>query len=227
MLLQLPLVKRGLTHIGATLSTASLLRLQAVVNYLMLGHWMRERGFVANSRARNRKAVWDKIIERVADQEVLYLEFGVAGGASISYWSASLRNAASQLHGFDSFEGLPESGGPWEKGQFDVGGMVPKIDDPRVKFFKGWFDEVLPSYQLPSHQVLVVNMDADLYSSTIYVLRHLCAHIRPGTFIYFDELNHMEHEPRAFDVFLSETGRKFELVAVDHSMAFAAFRCVM
>ena len=220
------LTKRGLTVIGARLSAASLLKLQAVVNYLRLGRWMWERGFIPIDRVSNREAVWDRIAEQVADQDVLYLEFGVAGGASMAYWSRLLSNPRSQLHGFDSFEGLPESGGPWQRGNFDAGGNVPVIDDPRVQFFKGWFNDVLPGYDVPSHDVLVINMDADLYSSTIYVLRHLRSHIRPGTIIYFDELNHMDHEPRAFDAFVEETGLKFELVAVDHTMAFAGFKCV-
>ncbi len=80
---------------------------------------------------------------------------------------------------------------PWYKGQFDASGRVPITDDPRVRFFKGWFTQVLPRYYLRAHDVLVINMDADLYSSTIYVLNYLRPHIKPGTLIYFDEMNHV------------------------------------
>ena len=133
------------------------------------------------------------------------------------------------LHGFDSFEGLPEDfdvAGPYVKGTFATGGAMPRIDDPRVKFFKGWFEETLPSYRPPDHDVLVVCMDADLYSSTILVLRHLRQWIVPGSFIYFDDMSRPEHEPRAFDEFMKETGLSFRLVAADRSLNTAFFECV-
>ena len=83
-------------------------------------------------------------------------------------WSKLLRNPASTLHGFDSFLGLPHD---WtleghERGYFSTEGQVPEIDDPRVRFFVGWFEETLPQYEWPEHEVLVVVLDADLYSST-------------------------------------------------------------
>jgi hypothetical protein len=72
----------------------------------------------------------------------------------------------------------------------------------------------LKSNVTPAHDVLVINMDADLYSSTIYVLNHLRPHIKPGTLIYFDEMNHVDHEPRAFDQFTSQNSRKFRPFAL-------------
>jgi hypothetical protein len=69
-------------------------------------------------------------------------------------------------------------------------------------------------------------MDADLYSSTIYVLTKLRPHIKPGTLIYFDEMNHLEHEPKAFDEFVAESGLKFRGVAADKTLAFVVLECV-
>jgi len=222
----LVLLKQLLSLIGAKLSAHALLQLQMVVNHLKLGRWMRDRGFAVDRRARDREAVWDAVISRVRDRKVLYLEFGVFEGLATRYWSRELKNPGSILHGFDSFEGLPEEGSRWTKGQFSTEGRIPQIDDPRVRFFKGWFDQVLPTYTVPPHDVLVLNMDADLYSSTIFVLRHLREHIKPGTFIYFDELNHLEHEPKAFDEFTEETGLRFRLVSADRTLQFAFFECV-
>lgn len=218
-------LKYLLTVIGARLSKRGLLQLQMVVNHLKLGRWMSDHGFVLAERARNRHAVWDAVAEKVRDRKVLYLEFGVWAGHSMRYWSRALKHPESILHGFDSFEGLPEEAGRWTKGQFTMGGQIPQIDDPRVRFFKGWFNEVLPGYTVPPHDVLVLNMDADLYSSTIYVLQHLRAHIKPGTFIYFDEMNHLDHEPKAFDEFVAETGRQFRPVCADRTLAFVFFEC--
>ncbi|MDH4188472.1 MAG: TylF/MycF family methyltransferase [Nitrospira sp.] len=138
----------------------------------------------------------------------------------------SSRDPGAILHGFDSFEGLPEESGPWTKGQFGTNGRIPHTEDPRVRFFKGWFNEVLPTYSLPPHEVLVINMDADLYSSTIFVLRQLRPNIKQGTLIYFDEMNHPEHEPRAFDEFIAESGLKFRVVSADKTLAFVMFECI-
>lgn len=215
-----------LTHIGSRLSRHILLELQGVVNYLKIGRWMTDHHFDVSWRAEDKYGVWDVVSKQLRHQQVLYLEFGVAYGESMRYWSRELKHPNTILHGFDSFEGLPEESGPWAKGEFSTDGRIPQIDDPRVRFFKGWFNEVLPTYSFPPHETLVINMDADLYSSTIYVLRYLRPKIKPGTLIYFDEMNHMEHEPRALDEFMAESGLQFKVVCTDKTMAFVCFECI-
>jgi O-methyltransferase len=71
-----------------------------------------------------------------------------------------------------------------------------------------------------------VTLDADLYSSTIFVLNQLRSWIRPGTFLYFDDLSRPEHEPKAFDEFIRESGLRFQAVAADRSLNNAVFECV-
>jgi len=187
---------------------------------------MKVNGFTLGRRLENRFQVFDVVSRQIAEKKVLYLEFGVFRGESMRYWAEKLRHPDACLHGFDSFEGLPEEWGSMGKGSFNVDGRIPKMDDPRVKFFKGWFDQVLPSYTVPSYDTLVINMDADLYSSTIYVLRHLRHLIVPGVFIYFDELHQPEHEPKAFLEFMKENNLKFSLLASDKTLAHAFFQCV-
>lgn len=222
--------KKILTIVGANLSARTMHRLQLVINYMKLGRWMVDNNFPIPARVPNRTAVFQAVADRISDARVLYLEFGVYQGASMRFWSKALTNNESQLHGFDSFEGLPEDfddvGGPYRKGTFDVGGRAPDIDDPRVTFFKGWFEETLPNYSLPEHDVLVITLDADLYSATIYVLNRLKNHIRSGTYIYFDDMSRPEHEPRAFREFMAETGKKFELVAADDTLNTVFFGCI-
>ena len=82
---------------------------------MQIGRWMREHGYSVTHRVPTRQDVWAAVAARVRHRHVLYLEFGVASGRSIRFWSEELKNDASSLHGFDSFEGLPESGGPWKK----------------------------------------------------------------------------------------------------------------
>jgi hypothetical protein len=166
------------------------------------------------------------MITKIRNQKALYMEFGVADGESIRYWSQELENPTAAFHGFDSFEGLPEQAGPWYKGEFGTSGHVPIIDDPRVTLFKGWFDQVLPNYHLPVHDVLVINMDADLYSSTTYVLNYLRPHIKPGTLVYFDEMNHLDQELRAFEEFTSRNSIKLIPFCADRTLAHVSFECI-
>lgn len=221
----LRIFKQFLTLVGARLPKTSAEKLQAAVNYILIGQWMRERRLHLERRYVDRQGVWSPVATLVRDERVLFLEFGVYRGDSIRWWASALKNPETRLHGFDSFTGLPEDGGPWSTGQFDTGGSVPVIDDPRVKFFKGWFDEILPTYAAPRHDVLVLNMDADLYSSTICVLRALRPHIKRGTFIYFDEFNQITHEARAFDEFMAESGLKFRAVSSDTTLTHIFFQC--
>ena len=221
--------KRFLTALGSRIPERALHRIQMVVNYMRLGHWMSRHGFRFDHRVRDRDALFAAIAEQVRDRRVLYLEFGVYRGASMRYWSRALKHPEAKLHGFDSFEGLPEDfdvNGPYPKGKFSTTGAAPVIDDIRVQFFKGWFDEVLPSYSVPEHDVLVITLDADLYSSTICVLKHLRPWIKPGTFLYFDDLSRPDHEAKAFDEFMAESGLKFLPLCADQSLNRAVFQCV-
>lgn len=224
----LRMFKTGLTHVGARFSDPVLHRFQIVVNYMKLGRWMASHGYSVPKRASDRTAVFDAVAQRVRAKKVLYLEFGVFQGASMRYWSKALAHPGAKLHGFDSFEGLPEDfdvRGPYVKGTFSTGGVTPQIDDTRVEFFKGWFQESLPKYVVPAHDVLVICLDADLYSSTIFVLRYLEDWIRPGTFIYFDDMSRPDHEPRALDEFIAETGKAFRAVAADYSLNTVFLEC--
>ncbi|MGB9454581.1 MAG: TylF/MycF/NovP-related O-methyltransferase [Bryobacteraceae bacterium] len=221
----LEVAKQGVTRVGAACSPSTLLRLNSVLNYLWVGHWMKSRGFRVLQRVDSREEVFGIAAEEIRDREVLYLEFGVYRGRSMRIWSSLLRNPKSNLHGFDSFDGLPES---WdlsaEKGHFAMEGTVPVIEDSRVSFFKGWFSETLPQYVLPPHERLFVNFDADLYSSTKTALDFLRPHISFGTYLYFDEFQAREHESKAFDEFLSETGWTFQVVAASRGLTNVLFQ---
>ena len=217
------LAKRFLIRAGARLSTKSYRYLDSALNYLSVGSWVRQFGFQPQYVA-TREQVWDQIRVEVADKQVLYLEFGVYKGNSMRYWSRALRNPLAVMHGFDSFEGLPEA---WDSygpaGTFSTNGRIPDIADARATFIKGWFQDTLPLYEPPRNECLVVTFDADLYSSTRYVLGVLKPHIVPGTFLYFDEFCSRSHELRAFDEFLKDTGTKVRMIAANRTLENVAF----
>ena len=222
--------KSFLTGLGAALPDRALHNLGMILNYMRLGRWMKRMGFSFPRRYPHREQVFEAAAAQIRDRQVLYLEFGVYTGKSMRWWSQALENPASQLHGFDSFEGLPEdyddAGGKYVKGWFSTAGQIPQIDDPRVHFHKGWFEETLPGFEIPAHEVLFINLDADLYSSTIYVLNQLRPHIRPGVYLYFDDMSRPDHEPRALEEFLRASGLTLRPLAADVTLNNALFLCV-
>jgi hypothetical protein len=219
------LLKHGLNVLGELCSFAFLWRLSQILDYLWSGHWFRSKTIALPRRSDSKAQVFEAAACELRDCQVLYLEFGVAFGDSIRAWSQLLRNPGSILHGFDSFEGLPEAWDGHEKGDISAGGVVPTIDDDRVTFFKGWFSETLAHYIPPKYERLFINCDADLYSSTRTVLAHFLPHIQQGVYLYFDEFQSHEHEMKAFDEFLAETGLQFEVVAATRGLEHVLFRC--
>ena len=94
-------------------------------------------------------------------------------------------------------------------------GEVPQINDIRVSFIKGFFTITLPAFlkSFEPRNRLVIHMDADLYSSTLFVLIHLNKLIVYETIIIFDEFAHIEHEFPAFREYLRVCGKKFKILA--------------
>jgi hypothetical protein len=137
--------------------------------------------------------------KQTGDRRVLYLESGVALGNSCAFWARLLRNPEAHPHGLRQLRRASVDVDPDETERLLLdAASTPHIPDPRVRFFKSWFEDTLPTYTFPDHDRLSVNMDADLYSSTVFVLNS-------GVFLYFDEFNHRADELRAVDECLEET----------------------
>jgi hypothetical protein len=143
----------------------------------------------------------------------LYCEFGVGSGGTINY-IASLVDV--QIHGFDSFEGLPED---WrdgfQKGAFKMD-TLPEVR-PNVVLHKGWFNESLPKFKEAYIAPLsFLHMDADLYSSTKTVFEILGDRIVPGTVIQFDEFFNYpcwkDNEYKAFMEFVESHKVKYQFI---------------
>ena len=145
-----------------------------------------------------------------------YLEFGVARGASLEWWVRSHTHPDSRFVGFDTFRGLPEAwhaGAP--RGAFSTEGRVPDIRDSRCRFEVGLFQDTLPAHLQRSflRNRLVIHMDADLYSSTLYVLMALAPVLKPGDLILFDEFDDVRNEFRALQDCLAAFPLRYEVVA--------------
>ncbi len=111
------------------------------------------------------------------DQPIDYLEFGVAHGKSMREMTQVFTASDARFYGFDSFVGLPEKWLMHDVGAFSNQGLFPDINDDRVQFVRGWFQNSVPPFfadfaKRPGRPTLV-HFDADLYSSTLFLLAAL------------------------------------------------------
>ena len=133
---------------------------------------------------RTPKQLMDVALSNIA-MEGLYLEFGVFKGESLRYIAS--RNPDKEVHGFDSFEGLPEAWAHNPVGTFTTGGKLPKVPS-NVQLWKGYFEDSLPEWcKNHKKEIAFLHVDCDLRSSTETVLTELASQIKPGTVILFDD----------------------------------------
>jgi len=149
----------------------------------------------------------------------LWLEFGVASGNTINYIS---QFTDDKVYGFDSFEGLPEKWRDgYDKGAFNRNGELPRVNG-NVELIKGWFNETLVDFiKTHNKKVSFIHMDADLYSSTKYILDTLKDYIDNSCIIVFDELVNYPGfdgdtgELKAFYEFITENNVDYQWIGMN------------
>ena len=116
----------------------------------------------------------------------LTLECGVYFGRSLRLIA---RASEGFVHGFDSFEGLPEAWNPREgAGAYSTGGRLPRVDD-NVVLHRGWFEDTLPPFfAQTSDPIRLLHVDCDLHSSTRTVLAAAAERLVAGSIVVFDDL---------------------------------------
>jgi O-methyltransferase len=187
-----------------------------------LGEWARRLNGPVFEKG-DRYQFYDHLHAGIVNKRVHYMEFGVYEGASILHWAQINDHPKSLFVGFDTFAGLPEIwragiGYVIDAGAFDVGGRVPRTHDSRVTFVRGLFQETLPDYlaavdiDAVRQSTLIVHMDADLYTSTLYVLTELDDLMRNGALVIFDEFSSVMHEFRAFEDYTSAYRRDYKVL---------------
>ncbi len=173
--------------------------------------------FSMDFTAEKRYNLYKYILEKEKlDGEICYLEFGVAFGHSFRWWVENNRDADSEFYGFDTFTGLPEQWAFLKPGEMSTEGRTPEIDDNRYKFLVGLFQDTLPKFLkefAANKKRLVINLDADLYTSTLYVLTRIAPYLKPGDILIFDEFGVPTHEFRAFEDFSKSYYLKYETLA--------------
>lgn len=160
------------------------------------------------------------------------LEFGVFKGNSINIIADLIKNQT--IHGFDSFQGLPED---WpifhrdklnpqnikhKKGYFAVD-KLPDVKE-NVILWKGWFENTIPKYleQYQPKQIAFLHVDGDLYSSAKTNLFKLEKYIVKDTIICFDEFYPFGRKPydtweegeyKALKEWTTQFNREFEVIS--------------
>ena len=176
------------------------------------------------SNPRRRKRMWEEHVLNKTLEGGVIAEFGVHQAQSIGWFTTHYPDTA--VYGFDSFEGLPEN---WmvnnkiffKKGHFSLDGKIPHfahLDRPTTIFVKGWFEDTLPEWsENLDEYIKIAHIDCDIYSSTVTVLDSIAPHLRPGSFILFDEIltdEGKENEYKAFCEFCeSNPNFDFEVIA--------------
>ncbi len=172
----------------------------------------------------NRYKLYDYIAaqENLQHADILFLEFGVFQGDSILHWLKLNHNPQSAFWGFDTFVGLPEDWGNDKKGCYTNHGELPYTEDKRCGFKKGLFSETLPYFDIKPYvgKRKIIHLDADLYSSTLFVLSELRYEIKKGDLIILDDYfspAKMDHEYKALEDFVKAYPTKFETIAKTNS----------
>jgi predicted O-methyltransferase YrrM len=149
----------------------------------------------------------------LADKPGLVLELGVGRGKSIRWLG---RYTDRPVHGFDSFEGIPECWNGNPAGSF-AQKKLPRVPH-NVALYRGMFDKSLPPFlEANKEPVSFLHVDCDLYGSTVTIFELLGSRLQPGAIILFDEyFNYprwQEHEHKAFQEFVARSGVEYEYVA--------------
>jgi len=138
--------------------------------------------------------------QKLDESAIDYFEFGVARGGSFTWWVNNLKNPNSRFFGYDTFTGLPENWGKFKAGDFSNGNKPPEISDSRVSFYQGLFQQTLLPFlaKYDNKNRKVIHLDADLYSSTLYIMTIMYPYLKPGDILFFDEFSVPMHEYKAF-----------------------------
>lgn len=133
-----------------------------------------------------------------AQQSGLFLEFGVLAAYSLMF--LAMVRPEKKFYGFDTFKGLPESWGSIPKGHGKLD-YIPTVPS-NIVLIEGLFQDTLEPF-LEDHDepVSFLHLDADLYSSTYYVLSTLAeaGRLQKGTIIQFDQIFYQDSPNTVLD----------------------------
>jgi hypothetical protein len=208
--------------------------LSKIVWFVRLSDWAQANknlpynDFPTNPDYYKRYELYEFILENyIGGKAISYMEFGVHDGETFDWWLKRLDHPDSRFYGFDTFEGLPEDWGIYKKGSFSNQGKLPPLQDERGRFYKGLFQESLLPFlkTFEDTRQKIILLDADLYSSTLFVLTALAPYLKKDDVILFDEFFAPQHEFMAYHNFLQAyTCIQIKPIAAANNYSFIAFQ---
>lgn len=155
---------------------------------------------------------------RQAESGGLFLDFGVDDGEATNILAVA---APGVVHGFDTFQGLPEDWGgtPHRRGAFSRNGKAPRLLS-NVRLHTDPLIQALPAF-LESHpdQVSFVRLNTRTHAATETVLDRMADRLSSGSILvfanYFNYPHWMRHEHRALREFAESRSRPYRYIGFD------------
>ncbi len=153
-------------------------------------------------------AVVSEILRTPRSIAGVILEAGCFKGGSTAKLSLGAQLSGRKLLVFDSFEGLPVVTEEGEKSNFSKGNYAGRLEEVQknvrtygaieaCEFFRGWFEQTLPSLAEP---VAVAFVDVDLRDSLKTCLSYIYPKLVPGGSIF----SHDGHLPQCVELMRNE-----------------------
>ncbi len=135
----------------------------------------------------------------IKNESVDYLEFGVYEGETIINWSKINTHKDSRFFAFDKFSSKY---------------TIPKINDDRVHFVKGLFQETLhefvKNFKVQSKLVIFINLNKKF--DTLYCLSELDKILDEKCILMFDQFGNLLNEFIAFHTYVKSFKRDFKFL---------------
>ena len=166
-----------------------------------------------------------------------FLEAGVWRGGTAIFLRALLHAYGDEVRSVwvaDSFEGLPKPRDEhpqdrgdrhWTHGELAAGLAEVRTNferygllDERVRFLPGWFSDSLPT--APVGPLALLRVDADMYGSTMDVLRALHHKVEPGGYVIVDDYGVVPACKAAVEDFRRDAKVMGPIVAIDHAAVY-------
>ena len=139
-----------------------------------------------------RESVLGEVIKQLPNNYSIF-EFGVAHGHLTRYlFSIENYNKNYKIisyHGFDTFEGLPQTWREHGVGAFSNQGKTPTISDTRINWHVGLIDSNFDIDFLLNQKIenCLYIFDLDLLEPTKNALEAIYSHLKECDVVYFDE----------------------------------------
>lgn len=203
--------------------------------------WLHDHNFDSSSALEPTRSVLEQAADAAVatfgdDENNICAEFGTYHGRSLRVLDRRLPTNW-QLHGFDSFVGLPEQWRHEPAGSYSVTGDRGELTGcfpDRAELHAGWFNETSAPFATRVREnedvLALLHVDCDLYSSARDCLSELAPLLVKGSVVLFDDfLAHetwREDEKRAWEEAVAENGLEVEVVAASLLSKQCCFRVV-